>query len=325
MKRYLFRGVAPVLIGLCLVAFLRAEPPADTKKAEAKKAPPTKFMRVVRDDKKQMTALETAVVRYVPAGGEGEVTVDLVGAVHVGDKEYYEKLNKLMEQYDVLLYELVAPQGTRVPKGGRKNGDNPLAMIQKVMKTVLHLEFQLEQIDYTKKNFVHADLSPEEMAEAIRKRGDDGFTLTLSIMADLMRQQNLQNMKDKEARDHPKEPDLDLGELLLDPDRAVKLKRLMAEQFEKLDDPNGGFGKTINTILVEDRNKAALKVLTQQLAKGKKKIGIFYGAAHMPDFEKRLRDDFDLKKSKEEWLQAWDLKPGKKKSGLLDLLKLLDD
>jgi hypothetical protein len=269
-----------------------------------------------------MTAMETAVVRYVPASGEGEVTVDLIGAVHVGDKAYYEKLNKLMEQYDVLLYELVAPQGT-VPKAGAKKNDNPLAMLQQGIKVLLGLEFQLEQIDYTKKNFVHADLSPEEMAEAIRKRGDDGLTLSLSVIADMLRQQNLQKMKPD--KDKPKQPDLDLGELLLDPQRAVKLKRLMAEQFEALENPEGGFGKTIATILIEDRNKAALKVLTQQLAKGKKKIGIFYGAAHLPDFEKRLRDDFDLKKSKEEWIQAWDMKPGKGKPGILDLLKLLDD
>jgi hypothetical protein len=320
----LVKGFRPLVVGLCLISFVpsRAEPPVDTKKAEVKKAVPTKFLRVQRDDKKQMTALETAVVRYVPASGEGDVTVDLIGAVHVGDKAYYEKLNKLMEQYDVLLYELVAPQGTRVPKGGNRNNDNPLAMIQKTIKVMLDLEFQLEQIDYTKKNFVHADLSPQEMAEVIRKRGDDAFTLTLSVMADLLRQQNLEKMKEKMQG---KGEDIDLAALLLDPQRAVKLKRFMADQFEAMDNPESSFGKTISTILIEDRNKAALKVLTQQLTKGKKKIGIFYGAAHMTDFEKRLRDDFDLKKQKEEWLTAWDLKAGKKKSGIEDLLKLLDD
>jgi len=152
----LVKGVGSLVVGLCLVGFLRADP--DAKKAEAKKAPPTKFLRVLRDDKKQMTALETAVVRYAPA--EGDVTVDLIGAVHVGDKAYYEKLNKLMEQYDVLLYELVAPEGRRVPPKGTKKADNPVAMLQQGIKIILGLEFQLEQIDYTKKNFVHADLSP---------------------------------------------------------------------------------------------------------------------------------------------------------------------
>lgn len=317
----LSRSLRPLAFGLFLIGFvplMAAEP----EKKEAKKPEPTKFIRIQRDEKKNIIGMDTAVVRYVPASGEGEVTVDLIGAVHIGDKEYYEKLNKQMEQYDVLLYELVAPEGTRVPKGGTKKKDNPVAMLQQMAKVVLDLEFQLEQIDYTKKNFVHADLSPDDMAKKIKERGDDGLTLTLSVAADLLRQQNLGKMKDNVA---PKGEDLDLGALLLDPDRALKLKRLMSQQFEAIDDPNGGFGKTINTILVEDRNKAALKVLGQQIAKGKKKIGIFYGAAHMPDFEKRLRDDFDLKKSKEEWIQAWDMKVSKKKNGVEDLLKLLLD
>ena len=40
-----------------------------------------------------------------------DVTIDLIGAVHIGEKAYYDKLNKEFEQYDVLLYELVAPEG----------------------------------------------------------------------------------------------------------------------------------------------------------------------------------------------------------------------
>jgi hypothetical protein len=322
--RYLSRGIRPIvgLVFLGLCPLLLAEQPAPVKKAD-KKPVASKFLRIKRDDNKQPVALETAITRYVPASGEGKLEVDLIGAVHVGDKAYYEALNKALEKYDVLLYELVAPPGTKIPKGGRKKNDNPLAMMQQMAKVVLELELQLEQVDYTKKNFVHADMSPDDMAAAIKKRGDDGVTIALGVVADMLRQQNLEKMKDKDA---PKDelPDLDLADLLLDPNRAVKLKRIMAQQFEKTDE--GAFGKTIGTILIEDRNKAALKVFQQQLAKGKKKIGIFYGAAHMPDFEKRLRDDFDLKKDSEQWLQAWDLKMKAKKNGIEDLLrKLLEE
>jgi hypothetical protein len=97
---------------------------------------------------------------------------------------------------------------------------------------------------------------------------------------------------------------------------------MMAEQFEAAGE-DGGLGPTIGNILVGDRNKAALKVLQKEIAKGKKKIGIFYGAAHMPDFEKRLREDFDLKRDKEEWVTAWDLKA--KRGGVPPLLKLLEN
>jgi hypothetical protein len=316
---YLVRAVTALLF-LLLVSPLRADTP-NGKPADAKKAV-SKFIRLQRNDQKQPTALETAIVRYVPASGEGGLTVDLIAAVHVGDKAYYEKLNKQMERYDVLLYELVAPQGTRIPKGGKRDSDNPLALIQQMTKTMLGLELQTEQVDYTKKNFVHADMSPEQMAAAIKDRGDDGLTLFLGVAADLLRQQNLQQRK--QQKEPAKEADVDPLALLLDPEAGTKLKRTMAEQLGDLESGAGNLGQTLNTILVSDRNKAALKVFQTELAKGKKKIGIFYGAAHMPDFEKRLREDFGLKRDSDQWLKAWDLeKPGKAPiEGLLnELLK----
>src|SRR5438270_7367729 len=138
----------------------------------------SKFIRVRRDDNKKPAAMETGVFRYAAASRPG-ISVDLIGAVHVGDKAYYDKLNDLFDQYDVVLYELVAPEGTRIPKGGRRNSDNPIAFLQQLATLVLDLDLQTKQIDYTRKHFVHADLSPEQMAEAIRNRGDDGVTLFL--------------------------------------------------------------------------------------------------------------------------------------------------
>lgn len=284
------------LVGLA-PAVRAADPPLSEKK------PVAKFLRVLRDAKGQPTALETSVVRYV---GEGGVTVDLVGAVHVADRGYYEKLNSHMEQYDVLLYELVAQPGTRIPKGGARDKGNPLALIQKLLKSALQLESQTELIDYTKKNFVHADLSPEQMLEAMKDRGEDGWTLALGIAADMLRQQNV---ADKKKKDKPApEEDIDIFSLFTDPQGPMKLKRLMAGQFEEMETPGGGLGQTLNNLLITDRNAAALKVLKEEIGKGKKKIGVFYGAAHMPDFEKRLLTDFGLKRQEEVWLLAWDLK-----------------
>jgi hypothetical protein len=81
---------------------------------------------------------------------------------------------------------------------------------------------------------------------------------------------------------------------------------MMAQQFE---DAGGDvvLGRTVNQLLVEDRNEACMKVLKQQLAAGKKKMAIFYGAAHMPDFDKRLKGDFDMKRTTSEWIDAWSL------------------
>ena len=66
----------------------------------------------------------------------------------------------------------------------------------------------------------------------------------------------------------------------------------------------GGDGST----LLEGRNEKCLKVLRQELAKGHKRIGIYYGAAHLTHMEKRLIEGFGFKKVGHEWLVAWDCK-----------------
>jgi len=315
-----FRRFISMTVILLVPASLLAGSPRDTK-TSAKKAPASKFLRITKDAKGQPLALETATVRYRPAKGEGDLIVDLVSVVHLGERGYYRKLNDQFEQYDVVLYELVAPKGTRISKGGRKSTDNPLALIQKVATLVLNLEMQTDRIDYTRNNFLHADLSPAEMAEEIRKRGDDGITLFLSIAADLLRQQNLLAMKQKESP--AKEEPFDFFAMLSDRTAPSKLKRMMAEQLASLESPDAPLGKTISTILISDRNKAALKVFQKELAKGKKKIAIFYGAGHMPDFEKRLRSDFGLVPVSTQWLPAWDLRL--REIGIEDiLLRLLE-
>lgn len=320
---------SPKRLALFWLLFALAVAPAlgqgESKKPQTKEAA-TRFLRIQRDAVEEPVALETSVVRYVPIKGEPGLTVDLVGVVHVADRSYYEKLNKLFDQYDVVLYELVAPQGTRPPKGGKREGGNPLAMIQDMMKIALQLESQMEHIDYSKKHFVHADLSFEELGKVMRDRGESGMTIALSVFADLMRQQNVmkENLAKKPAGKTQPQPESlnDLLGLMLDPAGPVKLKRMMAEQFEALENPAGGLGQTLNTLLISDRNAAAMKVLHKEMARGKKRIAIFYGAAHMPDFEKRLQAEFGLKKENEKWLAAWDLRP-RQPSGLEEVLKKL--
>jgi hypothetical protein len=306
MKRAIVLASLISLLLLARVAIAEEKPvPAA---AEAEKAQPAKdqpqFVRVRRDDQGQSVAMETAVVRYVPAaaGAEG-VVVDLIGAVHVGDKSYYDELNKLFESYDVLLYELVAPEGTKIPKQGRKGPSaHPIGAMQDGMSAILELQHQLDSIDYTKANFVHADMSPDEFAKAMEKRGESFMQLFFRLMG--------QGMAQNAAKGGGSN-DLDLLMALFSKDRALKLKILMAEQFNEIDGAlavlDGPEGSTILT----DRNKRCFDVLDKQLQDGKKKIGIFYGAAHLPDMERRLLADHGMKRESEQWLAAWNLQKKK--------------
>jgi hypothetical protein len=276
--------IKTLLVLLCLVPTLPAAG-ADTE---------TRFIRIERDANREPVALSTAIGKYLPASGQTGVEIDLVAVVHIGEKAYYERLNKEFEKYDAVLYELVAPGG-KTPSVGEMKSDNPAAMLQKGMKYFLRLQHQLEVIDYKKPNFVHADLSPEGMQKAMKERGDDATTIILGVIADFLRKRNLDADKPQ-----PQEPDISLADLT----NPTKLKRIMAQQFENAGGDTN-LGVTIDRLLIEDRNKEAVGVLRQQLAMGKKKIAIFYGAAHMPDFDRQLKQDFGMIRTSSDWLTAW--------------------
>ena len=99
------------------------------------------------------------------------VYVDLIGVVHIGEQEYYEQLNGIFEKYDAMLYELVAPKDA-VVTGSDSEKKGLVSRAQIGMKNLLDLSFQLDEIDYTASNFVHADLSPTELFESMDERGE---------------------------------------------------------------------------------------------------------------------------------------------------------
>lgn len=292
------RRVTSVVLALLLAANL------PVFAAEARKEEGTKFLRFVEEGR-DGGRLETADVAYKNDKG---VTVHLIGAVHIADTGYFEALNKSFEQYDALLYEMVKPADMGAPRrraagedgGIEANGIGLVHILQKGMKMFLDLDYQLDGIDYTKKNFVHADLTAEEFNRMQDERGESIFGLMLQQMMKEL-------MKGDAAAGQDIDPMALLGALSGE-DSARQLKLILARQFEHMDEMVAGLEGPNGSVLVTERNKAALKVLKDQITAGKKNLGIFYGAAHLKDMEKRL-EDMGFKRDKVEYRVAWDLTP----------------
>ncbi len=85
----------------------------------------------------------------------------------------------------------------------------------------------------------------------------------------------------------------------------------MAGQFEDSDKAMSWLEGPDGSTLITERNKAAFAVLGEQLAAGKRKVAVFYGAGHLPDMERRLVKDYRLKPGKTRWVTAWDLSENK--------------
>ncbi len=260
----------------------------------------TDFMRVNQPEgRRQPVSMDTAIARLVD--DKKEIVVDLIAAVHIGDKEYYENLNGIFKRYDAVLYELVADEGTVLDKEtiAKKKDRSILSSFQSGMGEALALDFQLLHVDYEAGNFIHADLSPEEFGRRMAERGD--------LMQMLYRAIILSNKKNKDGGDEELKMQGRLLGTLFAPDPSLALKRFFAkEMVNQMDDSVyiiGGEGSAIIT----DRNAAALKVLRRELDAGKKKIAIFYGGAHLPEFVKSLKKDFKLEMDEITWVIAWDL------------------
>ena len=262
-------------------------------------APTTESSHFIRytEDPDGAARLETAEVAYKNDAG---VDVHLIGAIHIADADYYSGLNESFEHYDALLYELVSSnEGADVPTS-RPSGDRPLGWVgnlQRFMRDRLDLVFQLDAIDYKRPNFVHADLNLDQFLQMESQRGESMFTL--------MFRSTMQNM----AHSMKKGPDVSgfalLG-ALMSPNQSRELKRVLAEQFADSEDALDAMEGPNGSVIIGERNKAALRVMNQQIKAGKKYIGIFYGAGHLRLMEKSLRE-MGFHKVGETWRTAWDI------------------
>ena len=261
-------------------------------------AEPTKFIRFVEEA--QSDSLQTAVVSYE---SPQKAKVDLVGAIHIADKAYFDGLNLRFKGYEAVLYELVGPSFEERNKPEVKKAAEKLqwvGQLQGMMRNALKLHGQLEGIDYTAKNFVHADMDMSQFTQTQTQKQESFFSLYLKAA------QAQQDVNEKRGTNSDAAGMVMLLKILTMKDSSMELKRMLAQEFDSVEDIMAGMETGGGTVLVGERNKVALKVMDQELAAGKKRLAIFYGAAHLGDMEERLLKA-GFKRTGVQWLKAWDL------------------
>jgi hypothetical protein len=273
------------------------------------------FIRVHLGADKRPQTLETAITTYSGGGAQ----VDLVGVLHMGERDYYQRLNQGFKAYDAVLYELIAetPRDPRrdqlyqiigqkapplKPKPIPGYHDGALSAMQVNLCEKLQLAYQLDFIDYQVDNFVHADLSPRELTASLKgKQNEQELFKKLTHAGGKARGAQVPELSEWEM----------LRLYLTGPNERdrYKMRQSLAYSFADLDGFNTALNGEEASLLILRRDKRVLQVLQQQLKAGKKKIAIFYGAAHMPDLAHHLSSDFHLHFAHQEWLPAWSLRP----------------
>jgi len=303
-RRIVVLAVLPVLISGFVPARGADAPPVAPAPAVKDAAMASGFLRFV-DNGAAGGRLETADVIYRNPDG---VTVRLVSAVHIGEKSYYQGLSDSFKADDAVLYELVKPRDAAVPVPGvaPKSGSG-VSQIQRMLKDTLNLDFQLDSIDYGQSNFVHADLDAETFRKLQEERGETFEMLLLKQLMNAFKSPEEAEAKAKEiGADDPEKMLREVVRLFTRPDMERQIKLLIARHMMDVEMSAAGLGDPKNSVLVAERNKAAMTVLADSIARGKKKISVFYGAAHMPDLADRL-GSMGFKPVATEWRMAWDL------------------
>ncbi len=283
---------------LLLLAFLapvlsRAEETKSTPPV-ALATPPPKPARYVRGP--ENNALQVPRMQYTGPHGE---KLELTGVIHIGDRAWYERLNEHFRSFDAVLFEMVgnqdkvdilqkkAPKPPVDEKKEEEKQEDPLrAMYKLLSRDILKMPFQPEVIDYSPANFIHADVSEDELDAMFKEKGlskakifGDGTGILQLRLA------------------------LGLVKLMTSPDDPHAMKRLFAPVFGSL---GSGFGgqKAVEEIIIDRRNDKALAVLDREVAAGKKNLSLFYGSGHFADFDRKLTAK-GWTKTGESWDDAW--------------------
>ncbi len=306
----LLRFLAP----LVLVPALFAEAP--------KTATTFDFIRT-EQGKDGKNALQTLTAEYVPESGTGP-HVWLVGVAHLGTKEYYTALQKRLDAQSTVLFEGVGGdklmQGAKAEPGG----------IQGKLATALGLVFQLDAIDYKRKNFVNSDLTPEALNSAIEKRAETPAEPKKSDKSDRSDSSDKSEKKPapekvtKETFDQLMQALHGEGEMAESLGGMVSLMGSTPQMRETtkvmLVEALGQAGELIDLaksaspemkdlfeVIITERNEEVIRQLQGQLRKLRpdQTVAVFYGAAHMDQIARRLTSELHFAPGAKQWDTAF--------------------
>lgn len=278
-------------------------PAAEQAAAERPDFGQNQFLRFTDDDVRPR--LEVSIMTF---RGEDGFEVDLVSAVHIGDESYFQDLNHRFDGYDAVLYELIKSRDAAPPVRGQRSG-GAVSGLQRGMKAMLGLTFQLDEIDYQKDHFIHADMDVTEFFEAQRARGESMLGLMMNAYMRALTAPAPQPDPNRPVRVRP----IHFG--TTPAERQHALKTILAGMFDNLERQSLGLDSPEGSAILTDRNDAALKVLREVREQGRhRRVALFYGAAHMPDLARKMFEVDGLKPVNTEWVTAWDLTPPAKQA-----------
>ncbi len=312
MKRYLW-----ILSALVMVL---SPAMAQESRDKVAKEPvyPEKHVKLETRGKGELE-LMTPIALYENAEGK---KVEMFGALHVAEPEYFDTLNACFGKCDVLLFEMIGGENmqrelelkakmnplkpnyglspeefeewTALQKAHEEalSATSPMMVLISLsyyaMSGMLGLEVQNDGIDYSPEHFVHADMTMDEFKKAQDEKGENMLSLAVKSSA----------KSSVSAKKTYQSDDLGLA-LSVISGNTRKLKNEFMRMLAYADDE-----EMEDTVILNSRNDSCMKAFDKESVKPEARhIGIFYGAAHLPALHQELlKRGYQLKNVR--WIPA---------------------
>ncbi|MBQ6828393.1 MAG: hypothetical protein IJO46_10310, partial [Thermoguttaceae bacterium] len=225
----------------------------------------------------------------------------------LGEAAYYERLNAEFQEYETVVFELVAEEGFDVKdlaaaheakKQGAASPLDAISFLQQSLSDALGLVYQTDGIDYSAPNLKRGDADADEFLARLTTGGDIPLFFANSSLESLFSSENGRFEGWALA-------------CLLAKDKRLTLRRLFADELARTEltvDPDAR-----ETALIHYRNEIAVDVAKKELEAGKTKIAVFYGAAHLDDLARRVEKTLqNSRRSEPRWIAAWSMESAPK-------------
>jgi hypothetical protein len=160
------------------------------------------------------------------------------------------------------------------------------AGMQVELAEALGLDFQLDAIDYDRRHWLCSDMAMDQVNAALSRRG-----VGAELLQDQLSGASLPARAVRFLLQAMKLADLVFDGAIADTVKVMMIEMLGNEEMmgQSLDQMGDGFSEVIidlrNQVVIDD-----LVLLLEREGADVETIGIFYGAAHMPDMAERMRD-----------------------------------
>lgn len=274
------------------------------------------WLRLDRNERGVPQRLATSIVRIEGEfrstdGATRPVSVDLIGAIHLGEKAYYDRLNAEFQEYETVVFELVADEGFDVKdleaaKEAKNSGEasplDAISFLQQSLSDALGLVYQTDGIDYSAPNLKRGDADAGDFLAQLTSGGDIPRFFADSSLQSLL------------SSDGGRFEGWALAYFLAK-DKRLTLRRLFADELARTElAPSSNDAQAEReTALIHYRNKIAIEVAKRELEAGKTKIAVFYGAAHLDDLARRVEQTLENPRRLEpRWIAAWSMESTRK-------------